>query len=247
MMRNPPELVVALDLPSWREAEPLVERLAGHVRLFKVGAPLFTAEGPRALAELAKRGARVFLDLKFHDIPETVAAAVAAAVRAEVAILDVHAHGGGAMLKAAQEALVTTADRLGTTRPLLLAVTVLTSLTATLLRSELGVERPLEAHVVHLARLAIDAGLDGVVASPQELQSLRRALGPDPIIATPGVRPACASHDDQQRVLGPAAAVAAGATYVIVGRPIIRAPDPVKAAQAIIAEMQNGRRREGNA
>jgi orotidine-5'-phosphate decarboxylase len=222
-------LIVALDVPGADDARRLVERLAGHVGVFKVGSQLFTSAGPGFVRELVGRGEKVFLDLKYHDIPNTVAGAVSAAARLGVALLDVHALGGRAMLEAAAGARPAMGARL-------LAITVLTSHDEETLR-ELGLEGPVSAAVARLARLAQAAGADGVVASPHEIALVREACGADFLIVTPGIRPAGARAGDQARAATPEAAVRAGADYIVVGRPITEAPDPVAAAQAIVEEM----------
>jgi orotidine-5'-phosphate decarboxylase len=226
-------LIVALDSPELAEAEALVERLAGAVGMYKVGAQLFTAAGPAAVEMVKKRGGRVFLDLKFHDIPATVAGAVREAARLGVTLLTVHASGGTGMLGAAAEA----AAAAGRERPRILAVTVLTSLDRLALQRELGVAASVEEHVGRLAGLARATGCDGVVASPQEAGTLRAVLGRDLLIVTPGIRPAGARADDQARVATPAVARRAGADYLVVGRPITDAADPAAAAAAIVAEI----------
>jgi orotidine-5'-phosphate decarboxylase len=226
-------LIVALDTPDLAAAETLVERLGGVVTHFKVGSVLFTAAGPAAVEMVRKRGGRVFLDLKYHDIPATVAGAVEAAARLGVGLLTVHATGGAAMLRAAAAA----ARAAGQDRPRIVAVTVLTSLDRAALHRELGVPVSVEGHAVHLADLAREAGCDGVVASPWEAGRLRAALGAAAVIVTPGIRPAGGAADDQARVATPAAAVRAGADYLVVGRPIAGAPDPAAAAAAILAEI----------
>ena len=226
-------LIVALDTPDLAAAEALVDRLAGVVAHFKVGSVLFTAAGPAAVEMVRKRGARVFLDLKYHDIPATVAGAVEAAVRLGVALLTVHASGGAAMLRAAAKA----AQAAGAARPRILAVTVLTSLDRAALHGELGVPVAIEGHAAHLALLARDAGCDGVVASAREAARLRALLGPATLIVTPGIRPAGGRADDQARTAAPAAAIRAGADYLVVGRPITEAADPAAAAAAILAEI----------
>jgi orotidine-5'-phosphate decarboxylase len=226
-------LIVALDTPDLAAAETLVERLGGVATHFKVGSVLFTAAGPAAVEMVRKHGGRVFLDLKYHDIPATVAGAVEAAARLGVGLLTVHASGGAAMLRAATAA----ARAAGQDRPRIVAVTVLTSLDRAALHRELGVPVSVEGHAVHLADLARAAGCDGVVASPREAGRLRAALGAAAVIVTPGIRPAGGAADDQARVATPAAAVRAGADYLVVGRPITGAPDPAAAAAAILAEM----------
>jgi orotidine-5'-phosphate decarboxylase len=226
-------LIVALDTPDLAAAETLVERLGGVVTHFKVGSVLFTAAGPAAVEMVRKHGGRVLLDLKYHDIPATVAGAVEAAARLGVGLLTVHASGGAAMLRAATAA----ARAAGQDRPRIVAVTILTSLDRAALHRELGVPVSVEGHAVHLADLARAAGCDGVVASPREAGRLRAALGAAAVIVTPGIRPAGGAADDQARVATPAAAVRAGADYLVVGRPITGAPDPAAAAAAILAEM----------
>jgi len=212
--------------------------LGGVVSTFKVGAQLFTAAGPAAVELCRKRGGRVFLDLKYHDIPATVAGAVREAARLGVALLTVHASGGSAMLRAAAGA----AGGAGRDRTRILAVTVLTSLDRAALQRELQVPVAVEGHAVHLAGLARDAGCDGVVASPQEARRLRTVLGPDALIVTPGVRPTGSDAGDQARVATPAAALRAGADYLVVGRPITGAADPAAAAAAIVAELERAGR-----
>jgi orotidine-5'-phosphate decarboxylase len=226
-------LIVALDAPDLSAAEALVDRLAGVATHFKVGSALFTAAGPTAVEMVRRRGGRVFLDLKYHDIPATVGAAVAAAARLGVGLLTVHASGGTAMLRAATAA----ARAAGPARPRILGVTILTSLDRATLHGELGVPSAVEGHAAHLARLARDAGCDGVVASPREAPRLRALLGPGVLIVTPGIRPAGSRADDQSRIATAATALRAGADYLVVGRPITEAADPAAAAAAIVAEI----------
>jgi orotidine-5'-phosphate decarboxylase len=204
----------------------------------KVGSRLFTTAGPDLVRRLGDSGARVFLDLKFHDIPNTVAQAVDAAVRTGAWMINVHASGGAAMMQAAARAAAEAAAATGARPPLVIAVTVLTSMDEEMLK-QTGVTRPLAEHVLALARMAQSAGLHGVVASAQETAAIRRACGPDFVIVTPGIRGASAGQEknDQSRTLGPAEAVKAGATYIVVGRPIIGAPDPGAAARSIVEEM----------
>ena len=228
-------LLVALDVEGLADADRLLDRLAGLVGACKIGAQLFTAAGPAAVEHARKRGFRVFLDLKFHDIPNTVAGAVRAATRLGVRMLTVHASGGVTMMRAAAAAAA--AEGPGVPRPLCLGVTVLTSLDRAELQRDLGLARSVEAHVLHLAELARAAGLDGCVASPREIRALRNLLPPSWVIVTPGVRPAGGAADDQARTATPAAAIAAGADYLVVGRSITGAPDPAAAAQAILAEI----------
>ena len=230
-------LIVALDVDSLAQAERLAERLDGLVRRFKIGSQLFTAGGPAAVEAIQKRGAEVFLDLKFHDIPNTVAGAAREAARLGVFMFNVHASGGLAMMKAAADGAAAAAVELSVRRPLAIAVTVLTSLDRAALHRELGVASSVEGHVLHLSELAREAGLDGTVASPVEIAAIRRSLGAAWVIVTPGVRPAGSAADDQSRVATPGAAARAGAHYLVVGRPITGAPDPAAAAAAILEEM----------
>ena len=229
-------LFVALDVDSLDGAAALLDGLRGVVTGCKIGSQLFTAAGPAAVELARKRDFRVFLDLKFHDIPNTVAGAVREATRLGVFMLNVHASGGVAMMRAAAESAAKAAADFKIARPLVLGVTVLTSLDRRALEREVGVPATVEQHVVDLARHAREAGLDGVVASPQEIRALRRALGPGLVIVTPGVRPA-ERTDDQARTATPAAAIAAGADYLVVGRPITAAPDSIAAARVILADL----------
>lgn len=229
-------ILVALDVGTAAEALALADALRGHVGGYKIGNQLFTAAGPDLVRQFVDRGDRIFLDLKFHDIPNTVKGAVESASTLGVWMLNVHAAGGRAMLDAAKRA----ADEAGarSQRPLVIAVTVLTSFTTETL-AEIGVDAsPLE-QVVRLTRLAQDAGLDGVVASPQEIAAIRQACGQDFLIVTPGIRGASAATgaDDQQRTATPAGAIAAGSSYLVIGRPITGAADPARAALAIAGEI----------
>ncbi len=236
--RDPKDrLIVALDVESLAEAERLLDRLQGVIGAWKIGSQLFTASGPTALELVQKRGGSVFLDLKFHDIPNTVAGAVREATRLGVRMLTLHASGGTPMLKAAAEAARQAAREFSVKKPLCLAVTVLTSIDRALLQRELNVPLSVEGHVLHLAGLAKAAGLDGSICSPQEIRAVRNALGRDWVIVTPGVRPAGSEAGDQARVATPEAAIRAGADYLVVGRPITAAPDPKAAATAIIEAM----------
>lgn len=235
-------LLVALDVETLADAEQLLARLEGALTGCKIGSQLFTAAGPRAVEAARKRGFSVFLDLKFHDIPNTVAGAVREATRLGVFMLNVHASGGLAMMRAAAEAASKAAQDFGVPRPFCLGVTVLTSLDRRALHREVGVVANLDAHVLHLAERAREAGLDGCVASPREVRLLRIALGREWVIVTPGIRPASPDSagrgDDQVRVATPRQALAAGADYLVVGRPITAAPDPAAAAAAILEELR---------
>jgi orotidine-5'-phosphate decarboxylase len=236
MSVNP--LLVALDVESGARARELATLLRGTVGGLKIGSRLFTLEGPALVRALADAGQRVFLDLKFHDIPNTVAQAVQSAVATGAWMINVHASGGVPMMQAAAQAAREAAAAAGRPRPLLIAVTVLTSMDDATLR-ETGVERPLLEQVVALAQLTRAAGLDGVVASARETAAIRAACGADFQIVTPGIRGAAAGEErnDQSRTMGPAEAVRAGASYLVVGRPIIAAADPRAAAEAIGKEL----------
>lgn len=229
------KVLVALDVESRDHALQLAESLRGTVGGFKIGSRLFTAEGPSIVRALTERGDRVFLDLKFHDIPNTVATAVDAAAQLGVWMLNVHAGGGTAMMRAAREAAHNAAAKYKITPPLVIAVTVLTSMNQASLK-ETGIVIELMDQVLRLAELTKEAGLDGVVASPRETAAIRKRCGADFVIVTPGIRGAAAPKDDQERTMGPKEAVAAGASYLVIGRPIIGAPDPVAAARAITSQ-----------
>lgn len=231
-------LIVALDVSTLAEASALIEELAEEVGMFKFGLELFSSCGT-ALFELAERsGIKLFFDGKFHDIPNTTAQASRAIARQKVAMFNLHATGGSAMMQAAAAAVKETASELGIQPPALIAVTILTSMKAETLASELKVSLTLEQMVPHLARMAQDAGLDGVVASAKEASAIRQACGPDFLIVTPGIRPSWAASDDQARIVTPKDAIAGGADYIVVGRPIVRAENRVEAARRIVAELE---------
>jgi orotidine-5'-phosphate decarboxylase len=230
-------LILALDLPSLESAEEMVKRLQGTIHLFKVGLSLFTAAGPRVISRIHEHGGRVFLDLKFHDIPQTVAAAVGKVVECGVFMLDLHVAGGQEMMRAAARAVVEKAESIGIERPRLIGVTVLTSLTQGDLPA-LGIGWGIEEQALALARLAKESGLDGVVASPHEVRAIRRQFGPDLLVVTPGIRPKAAAPDDQRRIATAGEAIRAGADYLVVGRPILMAADPVEAVEQLVAEIE---------
>ena len=224
-------LIVALDVSTAAEAQKIVAAVGASASTFKVGNQLFTAEGPAVVRELVASGRKVFLDLKFHDIPNTVGAAVRSAAGLGVSMLTVHASGGAKMLRAAADAAKSAKNP-----PLLLAVTVLTSLGDADLQ-EIGVSGRAEDQVLRLAELARNNGCLGVVASPAEVKKLREMLGTGFAIVTPGVRPAGADAGDQARIATPGDAIRNGATYLVVGRPITEAKDPARAAEAILKEI----------
>jgi orotidine-5'-phosphate decarboxylase len=229
------QLLVALDADTVEDARRLADRLRGVVGGFKVGSRLFTSHGSRFVEELVGRGDRVFLDLKFHDIPNTVAGAVGAAARMGVWMVNVHASGGLDMMKAAREAADEEAAKVLQSPPLVIAVTVLTSIGQSRL-AELGVDGDLGDHVARLATLAQNAALDGVVASPREIALIRAKCGERFAIVTPGIRGPADLKGDQTRTESAQAALEAGASYIVVGRPIIAASDPRAAAEAIARE-----------
>jgi len=229
-----PQLIVALDLPSARPLPALLQSLPREILWFKVGLELFVAEGPRALEPLRAQGKKIFLDLKLHDIPNTVARAVTAATQHGIDMLTLHAAGGRVMLQAAAQA----ARSAGARAPKLIAVTTLTSLSQTDL-ADIGVGRTVKDQALCLSELALACGLDGLVASAQEVASLRQRLGQGPLLVTPGIRPAAGTPGDQKRVATPALAVRAGSNFLVVGRPILEAADPHAAALAILDEIRN--------
>jgi orotidine-5'-phosphate decarboxylase len=221
-------ICAALDFPSWERAEPFARAVAPHVGMLKVGLELFAAEGPPAVRAAAALGRPIFLDLKLHDIPNTVEGAVRSAAATGAALVTVHASGGPEMVRSAA--------RGAGGRVRVLAVTVLTSLDADALDA-IGLAGPAEEAVVRLARLAIGAGANGIVCSPQEAEAVRAAVGPGPLLVVPGVRPAGAARGDQARVATPAEAVRAGADVIVLGRPLRDAPDPGAAAREIAASL----------
>ena len=235
------KLIVALDVDTPAQALSLVQELRGVAGMFKVGSTLFTLAGPQIVRDIVESGAKVFLDLKFHDIPHQVAGAARSATELGVSLFTLHASGGTEMMRRAVDAATETAQRSNTTRPAVLAVTVLTSIDAQTL-AKIGVNSTPEESVMRLVKLAEQAGVDGVVASPQEAARIRSTVAPQFLIVTPGIRPASGNAtDDQRRVSTPAAALAAGANYLVVGRPITAAADPVAAARQIVAEMSSER------
>jgi orotidine-5'-phosphate decarboxylase len=233
-------IIVALDVDTAARALELADELRGAVAAVKVGSQLFTAAGPDVVARLTARGHRVFLDLKYHDIPNTVASAAAEAAKLGAWLFDVHASGGAAMMRAARDAAHESAAKAGVTPPLVIGITVLTSFDEQTLGS-IGIARPVIDQVETLARLAEQAGLHGVVASPHEIARVRAACGPDFLLVTPGIRPAAPAgtkpKDDQARTLTAGEAISAGASYIVVGRPIVAAPDPRAAAEALSREI----------
>jgi orotidine-5'-phosphate decarboxylase len=231
-MTHADKVFCALDTPSIDVALGWANRLKGTVGGLKLGLEFFGAQGPDGIRRVAETGMPIFLDLKFHDIPNTVAQAVTSVTPLAPLLMTIHASGGRAMMRAAVDAARETATKAGVARPKILGVTVLTSLDESDLRAG-GVAGSVEDQVVRLARLAQDSGLDGVVCSPREIAPIRRACGPELILTVPGIRPSGAALGDQKRVMTPREAVDNGATYLVIGRPITEAADPVDAARAI--------------
>lgn len=233
-MQNP--VIVALDVPTIQQAIALIDCIGNQAGAFKVGMELFTAAGPKIIHRIRNRGASVFLDLKYHDIPNTAAGAVRAAVRLNVQMLTIHLAGGRDMIRAAQTAAQEEADSLGIQPPCLLGVSVLTSMNQDDLQ-QIGIHSPVTDQVQHLVSLGIKAGLRGFVCSPQEIIRLRQTLPTDAKLVTPGIR-ATAAQDDQKRTMTPAEALQAGADRLVIGRPICAATDPAKALENILATIQ---------
>jgi orotidine-5'-phosphate decarboxylase len=234
------KLIFALDASGFDEAQSWIDLLSGYVGMFKVGKELFTSVGPKIVDSIKKRGGRVFLDLKFHDIPNTVARAAEAAVKMNVDMFNVHAAGGSRMIRETVEAVAACAEKQGIPKPVILAVTVLTSLNNTDL-SEIGFEKTTDELVLRLAKIAQKSGASGVVASPQDIAALRRETSDDFVIVTPGIRSASEPvKDDQKRTLSAYEAIRAGADYIVVGRPIRQAKDPLAACHAIEQEISCG-------
>lgn len=234
-MRNP--IIVALDVPAVETALDLATQLAPVCGGFKIGSELFTAAGPDIVKRIRERGALVFLDLKFHDIPNTVAKAVGVAARLDVQMLTVHAGGGTEMLKAAETAAEETAYRMGRTPPLVLGVTVLTSLDSASLR-EVGLDVNVEYQVRRLANVAVKAGLRGLVCSPLEIATLRKTIPAQVQLVVPGIRTGAEKSDDQKRTMTPREAIAAGANWLVIGRPICAAENPRAAAEKILDSLK---------
>ena len=237
LQKLPPKLIVALDVPHAQAGVALAEKLQGRASMFKVGLESYTAEGPVLVRYLLAQGERIFLDLKFHDIPNTVAGAAREATLKGVSMFNVHAAGGPAMIEAAVRASQDASTETAEPRPLVLAVTALASLDEAVMREIGWSDKPGEV-VLRLAKMAQKAGADGVVASPNEVRSIREACGEDFVIVTPGIRPQGPAAADQSRIATPVAAVRAGADFLVVGRPITSAHDPAKAAEAILTGIE---------
>ena len=233
------KLIIALDVETPREALDLVKQLHSVAGMFKVGSQLFTAAGPQIVRDIIAQDSKVFLDLKFHDIPHQVAGAARSAAELGVSLFTIHASGGSEMMRRAVDSVNEVAAK-GGTRSAILAISVLTSIDATIL-NQIGVNSTPSESVLRLVKLAEAAGVDGVVASPQEIETIRQTVSrPEFLVVTPGIRPAANEAGDQKRVATPSAAIAAGASYLVVGRPITGAPDPLAATNQIISEMEHG-------
>ncbi len=231
-------IIVALDVPTAEQAVGLVESMREDIRYFKVGMELYHSAGPAVIPAIKAAGCEIFLDLKFHDIPNTVAGAARAVTKYGVGMFNVHVAGGAEMMRQAAKAAAAVAGELGIPRPRVLGVTVLTSIDQTVFEQEVGIRREIGEQVAIWSKLAKLAGLDGVVASPWELPLIREACGAGFTTVIPGVRPVWAGKNDQKRVMTPAEAVAAGADYLVIGRPITQADDPRAAARTIIKEIE---------
>ncbi len=236
-IQNPKDRIIfALDVEHFSEAQQWVNLLKDQIGVFKVGKQLFTHAGPKVIDMIRKRNQNIFLDLKFHDIPTTVAKAGVEATKLNVSIFDLHALGGFEMMKKTVEASKTTAKELGIPKPLILAITILTSMDEDSLK-EVGIRGPILDEVGQLALLAMKAGVDGVVASPQEIGIIRKQCGKEFLIVTPGIRLPSDKKDDQKRTLSPKEAISAGANYLVIGRPIKEAKDPLEAVRKIVEDI----------
>ncbi len=224
-------LILALDVGSLESAKQIIQELRNYISIYKIGSRLFATAGPESVKVVKEARAKVFLDLKLHDIPNTVAGTSEAIARLNVDMFDVHTLGGKEMMRAAKEASKTSGN------PLVFGVTILTHLDGDIMKKELGIGKSVEEEVLHLAKLAIEAGLDGVICSPREITAVRRICG-SKLIITPGVRPEWAKLHDQRRTLTPKQAIEAGADYIVIGRPIIKAPSRQEAVERVLDEMR---------
>jgi len=243
-------IILALDVSDYGEAIEIIEKFKGHINIFKVGSELFTSTGPRIIEDIHKKGGKVFLDLKYHDIPSTVSRAAIVAAELGVFMFNIHTLGGLEMMRKTAQTLAELSLKKNIQRPRLLGVTILTSIDQTALRDELGIEQRMTTQVKHLAGLALKAGLDGVIASPHEIETIRAHCGDNFLIITPGIRPSRSEssrrvaptwtqQDDQKRTMTPKEALRKGADYLVIGRAILSQPDPVNALNRIIEEITN--------
>jgi orotidine-5'-phosphate decarboxylase len=235
--QNKERICLALDVDSLDEGLKLVKLLKDYVGIFKIGVHLFTKEGPKAVEKIIKIGGKVFLDLKYHDIPNTVANAARMATKMGVYMFDVHSSGGSEMMKATVDAVNEESEKNNLPKPIILAITVLTSLNDEILNNELKISNNVQKQVIQLAKLAKSSNIDGVVASPKEITVIRKACGKDFTILTPGIRPAGSGEDDQKRITTPSDAIKLGADFIVIGRPILKAKDPVEASNKILSEI----------
>lgn len=231
------KLILALDIHECGYALDLIDKFSDYINIYKVGLELFLSCGPSIIEKIIGKGKKVFLDLKFHDIPNTVSKAALAATRLGVYMFNVHASGGFEMMKRCRESVIELCIKENLERPKILAVTVLTSLTREVLRDELGIQYGLRTHVRHLSALALKAGLDGVIASAREVEVVRNHCGGGFLIVTPGIRPSWTPPDDQKRTMTPKEAIKEGADYIVIGRAILQQPDPLKAIELINLEI----------
>lgn len=231
------KLILALDVSERAHAIELVERFKDHVGIFKIGPELFISSGSKIFEDITKRGKKVFLDLKFHDIPNTVSKAAVVATRLGVYMFNVHTSGGLEMMRRCRDSVVEVCLKENIDRPMILGVTVLTSISKELLSQELGIQYSLRTHVKHLSGLALRAGLDGVIASPREALMIRNHCGKGFLIVTPGIRPSWTPPDDQKRTMTPKEAIREGADYIVMGRGILQHADPLKAIELITLEI----------
>ena len=231
-------IILALDVADFNDAIDIVKIFKDHIDIFKVGSELFTSTGPKIVEEINNIGKKVFLDLKYHDIPNTVSRTARIAAELGVFMFNVHTLGGLEMMKQASQELVRFSLSKNIERPRLLGVTILTSIDQTALTNELGIGHRITTQVKHLAKLALNAGLDGVVASPQEIETIRAHCGKGFLIVTPGIRPSWTQQDDQKRTMTPKEAFRKGADYIVIGRSILSQPAPVKAMERILRELE---------
>jgi orotidine-5'-phosphate decarboxylase len=231
------KLIIALDVSEYSYAIELLEKFKDYVEIFKVGLELFISAGPKIVEDINKKGKKVFLDLKFHDIPNTVSKSAIAATKLGVHMFNVHTSGGLEMMKRCRDKVVDVCLKENVERPKILGVTVLTSLTREILKDELGIQHGVRTHVRHLAGLALKAGLDGVISSPKEAEIIRDHCGRGFLIVTPGIRPSWTPPDDQKRTATPKEAIRAGADYIVMGRGILQQSDPLKAVELIALEI----------
>jgi orotidine-5'-phosphate decarboxylase len=231
------KLILALDVADPSYALEIIDKFSNYINIYKVGLELFTTAGPGIVEEIRKRGKKVFLDLKFHDIPNTVTKAALSATRLGVYMFNVHASGGFEMMRKCRDSVVEMCLKENLERPKILGVTVLTSLSKEILTDELGIQYGLRTHVRHLSALALKAGLDGVVASAREIELIRNHCGRGFIIVTPGIRPSWTPPDDQKRTMTPKEAIREGSDYLVIGRAILQQPDPIKAVELISLEI----------